>query len=41
LGQVVHLPELDWHAQIIPCFDYLLTSPRQAAMLAGEWSKTA
>lgn len=35
LGQVVHLPELDWHAQTVPYFDYLLTSPRQAAMLAG------
>jgi hypothetical protein len=35
LGQVVHLPELDWHAQSVPYFDYLLTSPRQAAMLAG------
>ncbi len=35
LGRVVHLPELDWHAQSIPHFDYLLTSPRQTAMLAG------
>ncbi len=35
LGRVVHLPELDWHAQTIPYFDYLLTSPRQTAMLAG------
>ena len=35
LGRVVHLPELDWHAQSVPYFDYLLTSPRQAAMLAG------
>jgi hypothetical protein len=32
---VVHLPELDWHAQSVPYFDYMLTSPRQAAMLAG------
>jgi len=35
LGRVVYLPELDWHAQSVPYFDYLLTSPRQAAMLAG------
>lgn len=35
LGRVVHLPELDWYAQCVPHFDYLLTSPRQAAMLAG------
>ena len=35
LGQVVPVPELDWHAQTIPHFDYLLTSPRRAAMLAG------
>lgn len=35
LGRAVHLPELDWYAQSVPCFDYLLTSPRQAAMLAG------
>jgi len=35
LGQLVHLPELGWHAQSVPYFDYLLTSPRQAAILAG------
>ena len=35
LRRVVHLPELGWHAQSVPHFDYLLTSPRQAAMLAG------
>jgi hypothetical protein len=35
LGRVVHLPELDWHAQCVPYFEYLLTSPRQVAMLAG------
>ena len=35
LGKVVHLPELDCHAQSVPFFDYLLTSPRKAAMLAG------
>lgn len=35
LGEVVPVPELDWHAQAIPHFDYLLDSPRRAAMLAG------
>jgi hypothetical protein len=35
LGRVVHLPELDWHAQSVPYFDHMLTAPRQAAMLAG------
>jgi hypothetical protein len=35
LGRVVHLPELDWHAQSVPHFDHLLTSTRRAAMRAG------
>ena len=35
LGKVVPVPELDWHAQTIPHFDYLLASPRRASMLAG------
>jgi hypothetical protein len=35
LGKVVPVPELDWHAQAIPHFDYLLASPRRAAVLAG------
>jgi hypothetical protein len=35
LGQVVPVPELKWHAQTIPFYDYLLREPRQAAMLAG------
>lgn len=35
LGTVVSVPELDWHAQAIPHFDYLLASPRRAATLAG------
>ena len=35
LGQVVPVPELSWHAQTIPHFDYLLASPRRAAALAG------
>lgn len=35
LGKVVRVSELDWHAQTIPHFDYLLASPRRAAVLAG------
>lgn len=35
LGETIELPELDWHAQTIPHYDYLLEHPIQAAMLAG------
>jgi hypothetical protein len=35
LGEVVALPELQWHAQTIPYYDYLLEDSRAAAMLAG------
>jgi hypothetical protein len=35
LGQIVAVPELDWHAQTVPHYDYLLTEPREAAALAG------
>lgn len=35
LGQVVALPELDWHAQTMPHFDYLVASSRRVAILAG------
>ncbi len=35
LGQVVPVPELQWHAQAIPHYDYLLREPRPAALLAG------
>jgi hypothetical protein len=35
LGKVVQVPELDWHAQAIPHYDYLLASPRRVAVLAG------
>ena len=35
LGQIVPVPELDWHAQTIPFFDYLLGDSRPAALLAG------
>jgi hypothetical protein len=34
-GQVVALPELQWHAQTVPHFDYLLHEPRRACALAG------
>jgi hypothetical protein len=35
LGQVVPVPELQWHAQTIPHYDYLLAAPRDAVVLAG------
>ena len=35
LGQVLPVPELQWHAQTIPFYAYLLQQPRQAALLAG------
>ena len=35
LGDTVFLPELLWHGQTVPFFDYLLTEPREAAVLAG------
>jgi hypothetical protein len=35
LGQVVPVPELKWHAQTVPEYNYLLTEPREAAALAG------
>ena len=35
LGAVVPVPELAWHAQTIPHFDYLLNNPCPAAVLAG------
>ncbi|MSP98569.1 MAG: hypothetical protein EXR29_15400 [Betaproteobacteria bacterium] len=35
LGAIVNLPELDWFAQAIPHYDYLLEDPQPAAMLAG------
>lgn len=35
LGQRVAVPELAWHAQTVPHFDYLLRDPQPAAMLAG------
>jgi len=35
LGEIVAVPELEWHAQAIPFYDYLLEDSRAAAMLAG------
>jgi hypothetical protein len=35
LGEVIAIPELDWHAQTVPFYDYLLGDPQSAAMLAG------
>jgi hypothetical protein len=35
LGGIVEIPELDWHAQTIPFYDYLLEDAHSAAMLAG------
>lgn len=34
LGRVVPVPELHWHAQTVPQYDYLLSDPRDAAILA-------
>jgi hypothetical protein len=35
LGSVVKLPDLDWHAQTVPHYDYLLDDAEPAAVLAG------
>lgn len=35
LGKIIAVPELEWHAQSIPHYDYLLEGGRRAAMLAG------
>lgn len=35
LGEIVAVPELDWHARAIPFYDYLLEGSRPAAVLAG------
>ena len=35
LGASVPVPQLMWHAQTVPCYDYLLGQPREAALLAG------
>jgi hypothetical protein len=35
LGGEVSIPQLLWHAQTVPHYDYLLDQPREAALLAG------
>jgi hypothetical protein len=35
LGDIVFVPELDWHALAIPFYDYLLEGSRDAGILAG------
>jgi hypothetical protein len=35
LGEIVTVPELEWHARTIPFYDYLLERSRAAAVLAG------
>jgi hypothetical protein len=35
LGQIVPVPELNWHAQTVPQYEYLLGETREAAALAG------
>jgi hypothetical protein len=35
LGQIVQIPELEWRAQMMPHYDYLLEDCQEAAVLAG------
>jgi hypothetical protein len=35
LGKTVPLPQLKWHAETVPYYDYLLAEPSRAASLAG------
>ncbi len=35
LGQTIAVPQLDWHAQTVPFYDYMLEDSEHAAMLAG------
>lgn len=35
VGSIVRVPELSWAAQAVPHYDYLLTEPEPAALLAG------
>jgi hypothetical protein len=35
LGEIVVVPELDWHASAVPFYDYLLEGSRDAGILAG------
>lgn len=36
LGAIIQLPELQWAAQAVPHYDYLLEAPEPGAMLAGN-----
>ncbi len=38
LGQVVAVPRMNWHAQAVPFYGYMLTDAEPAAMLAGGHS---
>lgn len=35
IGRILALPELDWAAQAVPHYDYLLDNPEPGALLAG------
>lgn len=35
IGQILKLPELDWAAQAVPHYDYLLDAPEPGGLLAG------
>jgi hypothetical protein len=35
LGEIVPIPELEWHAETVPFYGYLLEKGRAAAILAG------
>jgi len=35
IGTIIQIPELDWAAQGVPHYDYLLESPEPGALLAG------
>ncbi len=35
LGKTIAVPQLDWHAQAVPFYDYMLAESELAAMLAG------
>jgi hypothetical protein len=35
MGEIVPIPELEWHAQTVPFYGYLLEGGRAAAILAG------
>ena len=35
LGQIIQVPELEWQAQAIPHYDYMLDDNQKAVMLAG------